>query len=595
MDDRNLRGVCSRVAERGGVPTLFVNGTPFPAAAYMTYLSEYNDYAAFASAGYRLFSLPTLFAGRWINAAIDNPPFHSGIFDRKEAPDFSALDACIRQVLDACPDAFIFPRLNLSMPLWWIAENPAHTDGTGRRELLFSERFRDTAADMLRTVIRHIENSDYVSHIVGYQLAGGNTEEWFHFDLNGGYCENARPFFEAYLKQTEPDGRFSGLPSLAALSGAGPYHGDGLLARYLSFANNAVAELICDLCGVAKAQTGGRLAVGTFYGYALEVSSPLWGTHALKTLLACPHVDFICSPNSYIGLRAPDADWTEMYPADSVRLHGKLCLQECDVRTHLTRPLYEAAPEYDPEKRFTAPIWRGLADRAAAVSMLRKSFARQLVKGNGFWWFDMWGGWFRDPLLMSELAAMREIYADALTKENRRYAAEFAVFIDEAAFAQMTDCSLRSAPHAARAALGHIGAPYDIFEISDFETVFRNYKTILFLNDGATAPVAHAMETCERYGVPYLRQTAEKPQFSAAELRRFCAANGVHLFCASEDTVYVSPGYLALHATAAGEKNVDLGSRRRYRELLTENGLHGEGRIFRFFMHANETKLFALE
>ncbi|MBQ6119006.1 MAG: hypothetical protein IJK98_07215, partial [Clostridia bacterium] len=129
---------------------------------------------------------------------------------------------------------------------------------------------------------------------------------------------------------------------------------------------------------------GGRLAVGTFYGYSLVVSSPLWGTHALQTLLRCPHVDFICSPNSYLGLRDPNADWTEMYPADSVRLHGKLCLQECDIRTHLTRPLYEAAPEYDPERRFTAPIWRGLRSRKETVSMLRKSFARHLVKGNGF-------------------------------------------------------------------------------------------------------------------------------------------------------------------------------------------------------------------
>ncbi len=594
MEKPDRRSVCSRVAEYGGAPALFINGAPFPAAAYMTYLSEYNDYAAFAGAGYRLFSLPTLFAGRWINAAVDNPPFHGGIFDKKGSPDFSAPDTSVRRLLEACPDAYIFPRLNLSMPLWWIEENPALTDASGRRELLYSDCFRETAAQMLREVIRHIEESDYASHIVGYQLAGGNTEEWFHFDLNGGLCENARPFFEAYLRRTEPDCDFSGLPGLSALSGAGPYHGDGLLRQYLTFANEAAAELICALCGVAKEETGGRVAVGTFYGYSLEVTSPLWGTHALRTLLRCPHVDFICSPNSYLGLREPNADWTEMYPADSVRLHGKLCMQECDVRTHLTRPLYEAAPEYDPGKRFTAPIWRGLGSREDAVSMLRKSFARQLVKGNGFWWFDMWGGWFRDPLILRELGEMREICADALTKKNRRYAAEFAVFIDENAYARMTDCPLRGAPHAQRTALGLMGAPYDVYEISDFKEVFRNYKAILFLNDGGTVPVRRAMEACAECGAPYLRLTAEKPQFSPAELRGFCEENGVHLFCRTDDIVYVSPSHLAIHATAAGEKNVDLGDARRYRELLTQNGLCGEGRVLRFAMRANETKLFAL-
>ena len=85
MPDREKRGVGSCVAQLGGAPSLFINGAPFPAAAYMTYLTEYGDYAAFARAGYRLFSLPVLFAGRWINAAVDNPPFHLGIFDKKEA------------------------------------------------------------------------------------------------------------------------------------------------------------------------------------------------------------------------------------------------------------------------------------------------------------------------------------------------------------------------------------------------------------------------------------------------------------------------------------------------------------------------------
>ena len=594
MTEQNRRIVCSRVADCGGVPTLYVNGAPFPAAAYMTYLSEYNDYAAFAGAGYRLFSLPILFAGRWINAAMDNPPFHGGIFDKKDAPDFSALDDSVQRVLAARPDAYIFPRLNLAMPLWWIKENPTQTDGTGRRELLYSHRYRETASEMLRVVIRHIEGSDYAAHIVGYQLAGGNTEEWFHFDLNGGFCDNAVPFFEEYLRADGREDGSSGLPDLSRLCGKGPYHGDERLARYLTFANRSVAELICNLCGVAKEATGGRLAVGTFYGYSLVVSSPLWGTHALQTLLRCPHVDFICSPNSYLGLRDPNADWTEMYPADSVRLHGKLCLQECDIRTHLTRPLYEAAPEYDPERRFTAPIWRGLRSRKETVSMLRKSFARHLVKGNGFWWFDMWGGWFRDPVLLRELRAMREIYAGSLTKENRRYAAELAVFTDETAFAQMTDCPLRGAAHAQRAALGLTGVPYDAFDLSDFNAVFRRYRAVLFLNDGQTEPVRRAMAACESNGTPYLCLTEAKPRYAPAELRDFCDQNGVHVFCRTDDIVYVSPRFLAIHATAAGEKAVDLGGEYRYRELLTENSANGEGRILTVAMRANETKLFSL-
>ena len=189
-----------------------------------------------------------------------------------------------------------------------------------------------------------------------------------------------------------PDEKYTGLPDLSALQKKRTYHRSTALARFLQYASAHVADDVAYLAHVAKEETGGCVAVGAFYGYALEVTSSLHGTHALDLLLESRDVDFICSPNSYIGTRDPDLDWTEMYAADSVRLHGKLCRQECDVRTYLTRTLGECAPEYDPQNHMTAPIWQPIADKETSVAQMRKSFCRQLVKGNGFWWFDMWGG-----------------------------------------------------------------------------------------------------------------------------------------------------------------------------------------------------------
>ena len=593
-DMAKYRGVHSYVDSLGGAPALFVNGEPFPAAAYMTYLEEYNNYEEFAACGYNLFSVPVLFSGRWISSTELFKPFNAGIFDSKDAPDFSSLDSSVERILSACPDAFIFPRVNMSMPLWWIDENPDCTDGTGVRESLFSAKYRETAADMLRAVIRHINESDYASHIVGYQLAGGNTEEWFHFDMNAGCCKNAEDEFNAYLRKYYPGCGFSGLPDLSLLKGKGTYHKNEHLARYLEFASNAVADDICFFSSIAKEETGRNVVVGTFYGYSLEVSVPLQGTHALGILLDCDNIDFICSPNSYIGTRNMNYDWSEMYPADSVRLHGKLCLQECDIRTHLTKLLKDAAPEYDEGGNMNAEIWHPLDSKEQSLAMIRKSFCRQLIKGNGFWWFDMWGGWYNDADILSLMRNMREIYASSLSDKNRAGKVEAAVFVDESMYKYVNDCGLRNAAHSMRAQLGFIGAPYDIYDVSDFEEVYGRYKAIIFLSELKTENMKRALDLCKGGGVKYISVSGSKKEYSASELRAYCESRGVHIYCKTEDVFYINDNYFAIHSSEAGQKTICLDGEHSYRELLTDDPLTGKGDTVVIPMKANETKLFEL-
>ncbi len=552
-DDAPIR---SQVRMHGGVPTLFVDGEPYPAAAYMTYLETYAHYEQFADAGYTLFSMPTLFAGRWISVTDGLTPFSRGIFDEKDAPDYSVFDASVRKILSACPDALIFPRVNVSMPLWWIGEHPDLLDGTGKRESLYARQFREDAAAMLRAFIAHVLESDFASHIVGYQIAGGNTEEWFHFDMNAGKAPAAEDGFRAFLEQYYPQITYSGLPDLSLLQSRGTRHGSEYLARYLEYASFAVADTIAYLAHTAKEASGGHVVVGTFYGYDLEVTSQLYGTHGLRWLLQSDDVDFICSPNSYIGTRDADADWTEMYAADSVRLHGKLCLQECDVRTYLTRLLADAAPETDPQRIMTAPIWRPIADKETSVAMIRKSFSRQLIKGNGFWWFDMWGGWYDDPDLMREMQTFRAIYADSLQKTNRASVAQLAVFIDESAYKLMTDSGLLGAIYNQRRALGFLGAPYDLYDISDFDKVADRYDAVLFMTGVKTQGLRESVAHCRKAHIPFLMNSASHKSFTLAELRAFCRANGVHLYIETDDVFYMNDGYIAIHASEAGDKTI---------------------------------------
>lgn len=592
LDEEKYCGIRSCVQPYNGVPTLFVNGKPYPAAAYMTYLENYNRYAQFAAAEYTLFSVPTLFAGRWISVTEGLTPFGKGIFDDKGAPDFSVFDASIQKILTACPDAYIFPRVNVSMPEWWIRENADKLDGTGKRESLYTEQWRRDAAQMLRCFIDHVIHSAYASHIVGYQIAGGNTEEWFHFDMNAGLCPSAEQGFRAFLAAYYPDVEYKGLPDLSLLKRRGSRHGSAYLARYLEYASYAVADDIAFLAHEAKLSSGGQVVVGTFYGYDLEVTVPLHGTHALRCLLQCDDIDFLSSPNSYIGTRDEDADWTEMYPADSVRLHGKLCMQECDVRTHLTRPLGECAPETDPQNIMTAPIWHGLPDKQTAIAQIRKSFCRQLIKGNGFWWFDMWGGWYDDEDVMREMQSFRAVY-EASMHSSRASLAQVAVFVDESAVKWMTDCGLRNAIYNQRKALGCMGAPYDLYDISDFDAVYSRYKAVLFFTGIRTENLSHAVGVCRKSRIPFLLNSDWKKDFTVRELRAFCESSGVHLYMTSDDVLYVNLGYLAIHATDAGEKTVTFPQNVRLRGVWDAREYAGTS--VRIPMQDGETVLFAIE
>lgn len=70
----------SEVRLHGGVPTLFADGVPLTGPAYVTYMPEREDYAAFARMGHKLYSVCVYFATRPISSAELYKPFMPGVF-----------------------------------------------------------------------------------------------------------------------------------------------------------------------------------------------------------------------------------------------------------------------------------------------------------------------------------------------------------------------------------------------------------------------------------------------------------------------------------------------------------------------------------
>lgn len=544
----------SEVRKHLGLPALFINGEHVPGAAYITYITHKNCYRDFAKAGYRLFSMPVFFATRGINAFSGIPAFAEGIFENRE-PDFSILDREVRRILDVCPDAMIFPRVNMSLPQWWDEENPEElsdfsVNNGPRRTCFASDKWAEETKRMLKLTIAHISAADYVDHICGYQLAGGNTEEWFSFDGKGSDGKRSQEKFRSLVEAgTSEDTR----------------------AAYLQFLSQVVADRICEFAAYAKELTDRKLIIGSFYGYTLDCVEPHRCHCAMKTVLNCPDIDFLCSPLCYEDGRPAGRDHASHLAVDSLKLHGKLYFSENDTRTDLAGPPFDL-PYYQ------ASVWTG-PPLPISTQIMNMHFSRALCHGHAFWWFDMWGGWYRRPEYMSIAQRAREIVTESMSK-SLESTAKIAVFLDEAAYCRIPEGN--SVAHQVcfriRHALGKTSVPYDIYLASDFDAVRSRYQAYIFLIPLETETILAAMDYATAGKIPFLVIDGSNYQITTDELRKFCKQAGIQPLFDHDAVVFENQSYLFIHACQAGVHHVP----GKYRDAFTGEAVEKEIELRQF-------------
>ena len=592
----------SCVKMQNGLPTLFIDGRSVTKMAYTTYFTERSAHSDFVSAGYRIFFVNVSFTTLSINTETDFTPFRVGVFENPCYEDYSEFERAVGEILESCPDAIIFPRIYISMPKRWADSHPDDVIATPKgeyREEMFSEAFRKDASEMLVRFIKHVKESSYEGRVGGWMICGAWTQEWFYRSHDGGLGEPARePYRRWVLENYGIDGAV--LPDKEEYTYKGKARQSSENARrYSEFCNLAMAESLDCFAAVVKRETDFRQVVGAFYGYTYEIMTPIAGTYALRRVIDSPNLDFFSSPNSYINNRSFGMDWADMIPVDSLKHHGKLAFIECDIRTYLTTSIQKARPGEYPDDIYTVngvSLWVGPPTRELSLYAIRKSFAHQLTKGSAIWWFDMWGGWFADSVLMNEIAEMKKIYDTPLASRENMLSAEVVFFADEESYANVFSGSPQiSGIFGSRIAIGKSGVPYDTCAVRDAEEVLGKYKAAIFPFPIPSESGERAMKLCEEMGIPYIRATAEHPTLELSEMREFLESTDVNIYAPSGDVVWAGYGYLALHSSVGGKKELRLPRKMKasavfgaeYKEQVTD--------CISFELPENATALFKID
>jgi hypothetical protein len=453
---------------------------------------------------------------------------HSGHFN------FSDVEASFGRILKTDPQARLHLRIQLEQggfrggkEGWWNKVYPEEceitTEGKRPEQSYASQVWRKEAKDFLKSYIEHIKSIGMAEYIIAYQVMAAQSGEWTKWSSAGtehcgDYSEPMRRHFRAFLRE-KYNGDVSALkkawnsPVITFDTAEVPSQNEQLQTKHYTFRDpsseqkvidyftclaNLCSGLIIDFCQTIKEGTNNKAMAGVFYGYTLfgaynqgffgerskgsgfygetgEGNSTAYskiqrsGHLAVHRVLDSPFVDFVVSPICY-GFRGIGGDGFGAYLTESVRLHGKLCIAEDDVRLHDTPPSrLQSPPRYGRTKNLKE-----------SIAVLRRNFGRALIHGQGIW---------RAPIADSSLYPTLKRFNDLGTFAlhlDRIPSAEIALFVDEESIMYETlkyNLNLANIPNQILQGVSRLGAPTDFYLLDDFiEGKLSPYKLYIFLN-----------------------------------------------------------------------------------------------------------------
>jgi hypothetical protein len=517
----------STVEMRNGRPSIVINGAQYAPAMYALTANPggrwsweelpQHNIKTFCEYGVRLFYLPVPITSIW---------------PKKGRVETELAQKQIAGVQEVCPGASVFFRLRLRAPRWWLRAHPdewvAYAD-TGyvaeqaygllksnfddlqpvRRASMASEAWRSDTGAMLRRFLQKLSKTPEGDALAGIQVANGIHGEWHNWAFLDHEPDVSTPMAQALREcLRQKYGSIEGLRSayrdssltFDAVSPPGMEERqtrrgifrDPVQERevidYYECMHRVVAEDILHFARIVKEEWPRPIITGAFYGYFFSLfgRQAAGGHLQLQRVLDSDAIDYLAGPQAY----EPEAlEMGDPYRArsliTSVRLHGKLWLDEMDVTGRPRVPMLHH-PNYDQRLQNN-------------VANVRRNVLYSLTRGMGLWFYDFgvagiqrpykggsFGTWDH-PTVLSDVERMTSIF-ERQNDEPYESAADVLFVYDTESFYYTaslpeTDPVSRTLINYNTLAAFRSGIIFDPIHLDDLDRVdLSQYEVIVFGN-----------------------------------------------------------------------------------------------------------------
>jgi hypothetical protein len=232
--------------------------------------------------------------------------------------------------------------------------------------------------------------------------------------------------------------------------------------------SDAVTDCILEYANTIKKCSNWKKIVGVYYGKIFSIGGfNEWAELGMRRLLKAKQLDFFCGVEYF--QRAPGKPHSVSAPLDSFSLHGKMFMDEADLRTFAGGAKSWA---------YTGNLWD-------TINTIKKIFAMSIVKNQALHWFDLHPGEFAAPGIMKAIDLTSKIASQSVNYPDTK--GEIAIITSERGLAycspEAKQYSRKCIMHQWNGMFYRIGAPCDFYLLEDIlRKDFPKYKMYVFLN-----------------------------------------------------------------------------------------------------------------